>query len=178
MSTFTFICHPGKTHNHRSRGDTPWRAQTMSPCPIQGDVCLVPLSNANVTERGPFRGWCAVGVFIAIICSTRAGVRSRTVSRTLSLTYVLRESAAPGSDPRRVFALNRATSGAPTQLTSRHRPWGPRLSSGGSPLTDPWLREPPLTPPCNAQASRRPASRKRLARSQGSCRARAACRRS
>ena len=26
--TFTFICHLGKTHNHRSRGDTPWRAQT------------------------------------------------------------------------------------------------------------------------------------------------------
>ena len=26
--TFTFICHPGKTHNHRSRGDTPWKAQT------------------------------------------------------------------------------------------------------------------------------------------------------
>ena len=22
--TFTFICHPGKTHIHRSRGDTPW----------------------------------------------------------------------------------------------------------------------------------------------------------
>ena len=28
VSRFTFICHPGKTHNHRSRGDTPWRAQT------------------------------------------------------------------------------------------------------------------------------------------------------
>ena len=27
--TFTFICHPGKTHNHRSRGDTPWRARTV-----------------------------------------------------------------------------------------------------------------------------------------------------
>ena len=26
--TFTFICPLGKTHNHRSRGDTPWRAQT------------------------------------------------------------------------------------------------------------------------------------------------------
>ena len=26
--TFTLICHPGKTHNHRSRGDTSWRAQT------------------------------------------------------------------------------------------------------------------------------------------------------
>ena len=26
--TFTFICHPGKTHNHRSRGDTSRRAQT------------------------------------------------------------------------------------------------------------------------------------------------------
>ena len=26
--TFTFICHPGKTHNHRSRGDAPWKAQT------------------------------------------------------------------------------------------------------------------------------------------------------
>ena len=26
--TFTVICHPGKTHNHRSRGDTPWKAQT------------------------------------------------------------------------------------------------------------------------------------------------------
>ena len=26
--TFTFISHLGKTHNHRSRGDTPWRAQT------------------------------------------------------------------------------------------------------------------------------------------------------
>ena len=25
--TFTFICLPGKTHNHRSRGDTPWKAQ-------------------------------------------------------------------------------------------------------------------------------------------------------
>ena len=25
--TFTLICHPGKTHNHRSRGDTTWRAQ-------------------------------------------------------------------------------------------------------------------------------------------------------
>ena len=31
--TFTFICHPGKTHNHRSRGDTPWRAQTNTPRP-------------------------------------------------------------------------------------------------------------------------------------------------
>ena len=27
--TFTFICHLGKTHNHRSRGDTPWKAQTF-----------------------------------------------------------------------------------------------------------------------------------------------------
>ena len=27
-STFTFICHPGKTHNRRSRGDTSRRAQT------------------------------------------------------------------------------------------------------------------------------------------------------
>ena len=27
--TVTFICHPGKTHNHRSRGDTPWKAQTV-----------------------------------------------------------------------------------------------------------------------------------------------------
>ena len=26
--TFTFICHPGTTRNHRSRGDTPWKAQT------------------------------------------------------------------------------------------------------------------------------------------------------
>ena len=26
--TFTFICHPGKTHNLRSRGDTSRRAQT------------------------------------------------------------------------------------------------------------------------------------------------------
>ena len=26
--TFTFIRHLGKTHNHRSRGDTPWRAQS------------------------------------------------------------------------------------------------------------------------------------------------------
>ena len=26
--TFTFNCHPGKTRNHRSRGDTSWRAQT------------------------------------------------------------------------------------------------------------------------------------------------------
>ena len=26
--TFTFKNHLGKTHNHRSRGDTPWRAQT------------------------------------------------------------------------------------------------------------------------------------------------------
>ena len=29
--TLTFICHPGKTHNHRSRGDTPWRAQKVPP---------------------------------------------------------------------------------------------------------------------------------------------------
>ena len=29
--TFTFIRHLGKTHNHRSRGDTPWRAQTFEP---------------------------------------------------------------------------------------------------------------------------------------------------
>ena len=28
--TFTFISHLGKTHNHRSRGDTPWRAQAKS----------------------------------------------------------------------------------------------------------------------------------------------------
>ena len=28
--TFTFICPLGKTHNHRSRGDTPWVAQTLS----------------------------------------------------------------------------------------------------------------------------------------------------
>ena len=28
--TFTFIRHLGKTHNHRSRGDTPWRAQSVS----------------------------------------------------------------------------------------------------------------------------------------------------
>ena len=28
--TFTFNCPLGKTHNHRSRGDTPcWEAQTM-----------------------------------------------------------------------------------------------------------------------------------------------------
>ena len=26
--TFTLICHLGKTHNHQSRGDTPWEAQT------------------------------------------------------------------------------------------------------------------------------------------------------
>ena len=26
--TFTLNCHLGKTHDHRSRGDTPWRAQT------------------------------------------------------------------------------------------------------------------------------------------------------
>ena len=26
--TFTFIRHHGKTHNHRPRGDTTWRAQT------------------------------------------------------------------------------------------------------------------------------------------------------
>ena len=25
--SFTFICPPGKTHSHRTRGDTPWRAQ-------------------------------------------------------------------------------------------------------------------------------------------------------
>ena len=31
--TFTFIRHLGKTHNHRSRGDTPWRAQTNTPRP-------------------------------------------------------------------------------------------------------------------------------------------------
>ena len=32
MSTFTFtyICHHGKTHNHRSREVTTWRAQTSS----------------------------------------------------------------------------------------------------------------------------------------------------
>jgi hypothetical protein len=28
--TFTLIRHLGKTHNHRSRGDTPWRAQLKS----------------------------------------------------------------------------------------------------------------------------------------------------
>jgi hypothetical protein len=27
--TFTFICHHGKTHNLRSRGDTPRRAQIV-----------------------------------------------------------------------------------------------------------------------------------------------------
>ena len=27
--TFTFNCHPGKTHNHRSHGDTLWKAQTL-----------------------------------------------------------------------------------------------------------------------------------------------------
>ena len=26
--TFTFNRHLGKTHNHRSRGDTPWRARS------------------------------------------------------------------------------------------------------------------------------------------------------
>ena len=31
--TFTLISHLGKTHNHRSRGDTPWRAQTNTPRP-------------------------------------------------------------------------------------------------------------------------------------------------
>ena len=42
--TFTFICHPGKTHNHRSRGDTPWEAQTESfdVCGVESfDVCGV-----------------------------------------------------------------------------------------------------------------------------------------
>ena len=28
--TFTFIRHDGKTHNHRPRGDTTWRAQNLS----------------------------------------------------------------------------------------------------------------------------------------------------
>ena len=29
--TFTLNCHLGKTHDHRSRGDTPWKAQTTIP---------------------------------------------------------------------------------------------------------------------------------------------------
>ena len=28
--TFTLISHLGKTHNHRSREDTPWRAQSVT----------------------------------------------------------------------------------------------------------------------------------------------------
>ena len=34
MRTFTFTlnCHLGKTHSHRSRGDTTWKAQRNFPC--------------------------------------------------------------------------------------------------------------------------------------------------
>ena len=39
--TFTFICHLGKTHNHRSRGDTPWKAQTKSGRNLDAIVKLI-----------------------------------------------------------------------------------------------------------------------------------------
>ena len=42
--TFTFVCHPGKTHNLRSRGDTSRRAQTLPVkyCTVPGTVLVFP----------------------------------------------------------------------------------------------------------------------------------------
>jgi hypothetical protein len=37
--TFTLNCHLGKTHDHRSRGDTPWRAQTTHQDHTQACGC-------------------------------------------------------------------------------------------------------------------------------------------
>ena len=44
--TFTFICHPGKTHNLRSRGDTSRRAQTHNTLLVV-DVAF------NTTRKSP-----------------------------------------------------------------------------------------------------------------------------
>ena len=49
--TFTFICHPGKTHNHRSRGDTPWRASQSVSQLFHGPAPRSPLHRLAVRLR-------------------------------------------------------------------------------------------------------------------------------
>ena len=50
--TFTFICHPGKTRNHRSRGDTPWKAQTFMPFPVGAPLLCLCYTNLNLPVSG------------------------------------------------------------------------------------------------------------------------------
>ena len=40
-STFKLICHRGKTHDHRPRGDTPWKAQTIHRSMMCNDPLVV-----------------------------------------------------------------------------------------------------------------------------------------
>ena len=51
--TFTFICHLGKTHDHRSRGDTPWRAQN-SISDLRRSQVKSHMSSLHIGERSLF----------------------------------------------------------------------------------------------------------------------------
>ena len=55
--TFTLNCHLGKTHDHRSRGDTTWRAQRVGPR-LAETICTCDYRGLRVQPLGrwyPFR---------------------------------------------------------------------------------------------------------------------------
>ena len=72
--TFTFIRHHGKTHNHRPRGDTTWRAQTDTQ---KTTSKATDTKGAGVSEaakgKGERRGAELIFTDPARVCDRRAG---------------------------------------------------------------------------------------------------------
>ena len=68
--TFTFICLPGKTHNHRSRGDTPWKAQTTYQKKHGGGAGSLKILTGVLVHRvtRPLRGSVSCGSGWSVPC--------------------------------------------------------------------------------------------------------------
>ena len=77
--TFTLVCHLGKTHSHRSRGDTTWGAQRSKSCQVSF-VAAPPRLQHTVSKDGSAVVGQSVHDSQSFSCFATPRVHSSTVS--------------------------------------------------------------------------------------------------